>query len=189
MSLSNSASVSMRGFTLLEMLLAMAIGSIIMVGAARTLPLLQQQNLRLQMQVQLFDDLQHLAQTVEKFVRRAGYCHGKCRGTALHIQGNQGNCLLVRWDENSNGQWEGIGRDDSEYYGFRLRGNNLEMQRGVDRCDGSGWEKMNDPRTMIVEQFSVSREKQTFRLILSAHASRWPEISQRIERWIIPENL
>ena len=189
MNIYGNRAINAQGFTLLETLLAMAIGSIIMIGAARTLPLLQQQSLRLQMQVQLFDELQQMTQTVEKFIRRAGYCHGDCTGKALQIQGPSGSCLLLRWDENSNGKWEGVEREDSEYYGFRWRNNNLEMQRGVDRCDGSGWEKINDPRVLTVEQFSVSRDKNTVQLTLVAQSSRWPEISQRIERWIIAENL
>ena len=181
--------MSSRGFTLLETLLAMVISSVIMMGAARTLPLLQQQNLRLQMQVQLFEELQQIVQTVEKFVRRAGYCHGKCTGPAMQIQGDNGHCLLLRWDENSNGKWESAAQEESDYYGFRLRGGNLEMQRGVERCDGNGWEKLNDPRILSIEHFSVARENQQIRIVLEGKASLWSAIARRIEHWVIAENL
>jgi len=180
--------MKMGGFTLLETLLAMAIGSGIMLGAARTLPLLQQHNLRLQIQVQLNEELQQIMQTLEKSVRRAGYCHGRCSGAAMQIQ-NGGRCLLVRWDENSNGQWESTGRDDSDYYGFRLRSKNLEMQRGVDRCGGGGWEKLNDPRVIAIEEFRVVRNRQQVRVMLKGSSSIWPARVQHIEHWLVAENL
>ena len=182
-------SVDERGFTLAEMLVAMAIGSIILLGAVRLLPRLQQQTLRLQIQVQLFDELQQVMQTLEKFVRRAGYCHGQCTGNAIQIQGNNKSCLLLRWDENSNGKWEESSREESEWYGFRLRGHNLEMQRGVARCDGIGWEKLNDPSMLTIEQFTVTQEQQRFRLLLSGKSKQWPEITRHIEHWVSAENL
>lgn len=177
------------GFTLLEVLLAMAIGSVMLIGAARTLPLLQQQNLRMQMQVQLNEELQQIMQTVGKAVRRAGYCHGRCSGRAMQIHGDSGSCLLVRWDENSNGRWEGTDREESDYYGFRLRSRNLEMQRGIDRCDGSGWEKLNDPRSIAIDRFDVVRERRRIRVLLSGSAVAWPDVTQSIENWLTAENL
>lgn len=176
------------GFTLLETLLAMAIGSVMMLGAARTLPLLQQQNLRMQMQVQLNEELQQIMQTLEKSVRRAGYCHGHCRGTAMQIQ-NGGSCLLVRWDENSNGEWERTGREDSDYYGFRLRSRNLEMQRGVDRCGSGGWEKLNDPSIIAIETFRVVRDRQQVRVTLRGSSGVLPDLVQHVEHWLVAENL
>jgi len=176
------------GFTLLEVLLAMAIGSVMLIGAARTLPLLQQQNLRMQIQVQLNEELYQIMQTVEKAVRRAGYCHGRCSGSAMQIYGG-GSCLLVRWDENSNGRWEGTDREESDYYGFRLRSRNLEMQRGIDRCDGGGWEKLNDPRSIAIDRFDVVREGRRVRVLLSGSAAAWPAVTQSIENWLTAEDL
>lgn len=178
-----------RGFTLIETLLAMMIGGLLMLGAARTLPLLQQQNLRLQMRVLLNEELQQMMQTLEKAMRRAGYCHGRCTGSGLRIVGPTGGCLLLRWDENSQGSWGRSGQDAGDYYGFRLRGSNLEMQRGVDRCDGSGWEKLNDPQRIAIEHFEVNRHEQRVRVALAAHASGWPAVSQEIVHWVTAENL
>ncbi|WP_312449775.1 prepilin-type N-terminal cleavage/methylation domain-containing protein [Mixta calida] len=46
-------SVKNAGFTLMEMLVAMALSGILMLGALRLLPHLQRQNLHLQSQVRL----------------------------------------------------------------------------------------------------------------------------------------
>lgn len=177
------------GFTLLETLLAMAIGSVMMIGAARTLPLLQQQNLRIQMQVQLDEELQQIMYTLEKFVRRAGYCHGRCSGSAVQTTDGNASCLLIRWDENSNGRWDGPESEESDYYGFRLRKRNLEMQRGVDNCNGSGWEKLNDPRLIVIDDFNVTRAPGQVRIRLSGSAVAWSALTRTVESWITADNL
>ncbi|MTD28324.1 prepilin peptidase-dependent protein [Erwinia sorbitola] len=182
-------SVKAQGFTLLEMLIALAIGSLLLVGAVRTLPQLQGQNLRLIMQAQLHEDLQQIMHTLEKAVRRAGYCHGSCRDSTQRGMHIGAGCLLVRWDENSNGRWEAAGRDNSEVYGYRLRDNSLEMQRGVSDCRGSGWEKLNDPRRIGIRAFKVENSGRQVKLYLSGYLLRWPDIALDLEQWLTAENL
>lgn len=176
------------GFTLLETLVALAVGSVLMLGATRTLPLLQQQNLRLLMQVQLNDELQQIVQTLEKAVRRAGYCHGSCRGAGFSLHAG-GSCLLMRWDENSNGKWEAAERDDSDLYGYRLRAGSLEMQRGVSHCEGGGWERLNDPRLIGISRFRIERVEQRVKIVIGAYAIAAPGVTQRVEHWLTAENL
>ncbi len=88
-------------FSLLELLVAMAIDVALMLSAGRCLPLLVSENLRLLQRVQLREGLQQLMQTLEKAVRRAGYYNGDCGGSALSLSAG---CLLLRWDDNSNDQ-------------------------------------------------------------------------------------
>lgn len=177
------------GFTLPEMLIALAISGVVMLGAAKFLPLLQSNNLRILLTFQLQEELQLIMGTLEKSVRRAGYCHGKCQGEALKITGDTKPCLLVRWDENSNGKWEGPGNESSDYYGYRLRDGNLEAQRGVDECESGGWEKMNDPASMVISNFHLVREARQIRLVLGGYARRFPQLPLTVERWITAENL
>lgn len=181
--------MNQRGFTLMEILVALAIGSVLMLGAARTLPLLQQQNVRMLLQVQLNEELQQMLHTLEKSLRRAGYCHGQCGGEGLKIAGSGESCILLRWDENSNGKWEGVGREDSDFYGYRLRAGNLEMQRGVADCNGPGWESLNDPRVIRISEFRVSRKERQIRVRLSGFATGAPGITFSRERWLMADNL
>nr|CBX79551.1 General secretion pathway protein J precursor [Erwinia amylovora ATCC BAA-2158] len=178
-----------QGFTLLEILIAMAVGSLLLLGAARTLPMIQTQNLRLMMQAQLHEELQQMMRTLEKAVRRAGYCNGTCRGKGLHIGRADGSCLLVRWDENSNGRWEGPGHKDSDFYGYRLRGKNLETQRGVDSCEGGGWERLNEPRLITISAFRLEMRHRLIKVTLSGFAKAWPDVSLTVEHWLMAENL
>ncbi|MEZ3499599.1 prepilin peptidase-dependent protein [Pantoea sp. KPR_PJ] len=171
------------GFSLLEAVIAMALSAVVMLSAGRFLPLLIGENLRQQQRVQLREELQQLMQTLEKAVRRAGYCNGNCGTTMLIISAD---CLLLRWDDNSNGKWEPVSHGSSDYYGFRLRQKQLEIQRGVDACEGAGWERLTDPAFLTIEQFSVERTGRLVKLRLAGRAGRWLET---LESWVEGENL
>ncbi|WP_323170233.1 prepilin peptidase-dependent protein [Pantoea agglomerans] len=175
--------MKMAGFSLLEMLIALAISAVVMLSAGRFLPLLLAENAGVMQRAQLRQELQQMMATLEKAVRRAGYCHGECGSEALQIREN---CLLLRWDENSNGKWEGVSYAESDYYGYRLRQQQLEMQRGVDQCQSAGWERLSDPAFMTLEQFSVSQQGTQVRIVLQARAGRWLEM---VESWVEADNL
>lgn len=176
------------GFSLIEMLIAMAICGVLMLGAARLLPHLQGQNLQLLTRLRLEEELQQLMMTLEKAVRRAGYCNGQCHGEGLQIAAS-GQCLLIKWDENSNGRWEDGTHAESEFYGYRWRNDSLEMQRGVSSCEGGGWESLSDPRVVIVSFFHAERDNRTVRLRLSGHARANTQHSVTIEQWVNGINL
>lgn len=167
-------SVKAGGFSLMEMLVALALSGILMLGALRLPPQLQRQNLELQSQLLLREELQQMLSVLEKAVRRAGYCHGSCQGAPLTVQRD---CLLVRWDENSNGRWEGPEQGESEWYGYRLRNQRLEMQRGVASCEGGGWESLSDPATLRVSELAFIRRQQQVILTLGGESLRFPGLS------------
>ncbi|MCZ4060318.1 prepilin peptidase-dependent protein [Pantoea sp. LMR881] len=171
------------GFSLLEMLIAMVISAVMMISAGRFLPLLLSENLKLHQQVQLRQELLQIMLTLEKAVRRAGYCNGTCGSESLRLSEN---CLLVRWDENSNGKWEAVTHSESDYYGYRLRQNQLEMQRGVEACDGKGWERLSDPAFLKIAAFNVVREGALIKLLIQGQAGPWLET---LESWVEGENL
>ena len=175
--------MKVAGFSLLEMLIALAISAVVMLSAGRFLPLLLAENAGVMQRAQLRQELQQMMATLEKAVRRAGYCHGECGSEALQIREN---CLLLRWDENSNGKWEGVSHAESDYYGYRLRQQQLEMQRGVDQCQSAGWERLSDPAFMTLEKFSVSHQGAQVRLVLQGRAGRWLET---VESWVEADNL
>lgn len=171
------------GFTLAEMLVAMAVGSVLMLSIGRFLPLLIRESIGLQQRVQLREDLQQIMMTLEKAVRRAGYCNGDCHGSGFTFTSN---CLLLRWDDNSNGVWEGPGHSDSDYYGFRIRQKQLEAQRGVANCSGNGWERLTDPAFLTIEHFDIEQQASLVKLRLQGRAGGWLET---LESWIEGENL
>lgn len=145
-----------HGFSLLETLLAMAIGSVLLLAAARFLPALQLgvlQQTRVQM---LEDELWQRLYTVARHLQRAGYCYGECDGQPLVI-GRGGECVIVQWDANGNGRWETTPTSEADQTGFRLQNGVLETLRGASSCEGKGWEKMTDPARVTIDSFRVTR--------------------------------
>lgn len=82
-------SVNERGFSLLEMLIAMAISSILLLSSARFLPALQREILRNTRQLVLEDEIWQRVYTVAKHLQRAGYCRGNCVGEGLVISAKE----------------------------------------------------------------------------------------------------
>ena len=112
--------VKEQGFSLLEVLIAMAISSVLLLGAARFLPALQRESLTSTRKLALEDEIWLRVFTVAKHLQRAGYCHGSCTGEGLEIVG-QGDCIIVQWDANSNGIWDREPVKESDQIGFRLK--------------------------------------------------------------------
>lgn len=146
-----------RGFTLLETLIAMALSSVVLLGASRLFPVLQMEIMREYQYVAKQEAMWQLAFSVGKNLRRAGYCRGACQGEGLRIL-NGGSCVLVQWDANGNGKWDVSPEGQSELTGYRLRNESLETQKGAKSCEGNGWEKMSDPELMSLQHFSVTRQ-------------------------------
>ncbi len=135
--------MSRRGFSLAEALIAMAIGSLLLMGACRFLPALQRHILRQGEQLALENELWQRVHAVGKHLQRAGYCRGACGGAGLELAAG-GECLIVRWDANSNGRWE-TSPAAAESTGFRLRDGALETLRGASDCRGGGMGENHQP--------------------------------------------
>ncbi len=151
-----------RGFTLPEVMLALVFGSMIVLGAAKTYPLLRQQNVAVGQHFRLESTLRQLAFGIEKDLRRAGFCAGQCAGRPLLIGQAAGeaagSCVIVAYDIARSGQWLTSG-EDAGYFGYRLRNGGLEGQRGVSQCDGGGWERLLDQDEVRIERFHVAIER------------------------------
>lgn len=147
-----------RGFTLPEVMLALTFGSLIMLAAAKTYPVLRQHSVDVGRHYRLESVLRQLAFGIEKDLRRAGFCAGYCHGRALligHAPGEAaGSCMIMAYDITRNGRWETLGAD-AGYFGYRLRQGALEGQRGVTHCHGTGWERLLDNDEVRIETFSV----------------------------------
>ncbi|WP_421413736.1 prepilin peptidase-dependent protein [Serratia plymuthica] len=147
-----------RGFTLPEVMLALTFGSLIMLAAAKTYPVLRQHSVDIGRHYRLESVLRQLAFGIEKDLRRAGFCAGYCHGRALligHAPGEAaGSCVIMAYDITRNGRWETLGAD-AGYFGYRLRQGVLEGQRGVTHCHGTGWERLLDNDEVRIETFSV----------------------------------
>ncbi|MFG6653844.1 prepilin peptidase-dependent protein [Scandinavium sp. M-37] len=171
-------SVNQHGFSLVEVLIAMAIGSVLLLTTARFLPALQMAAIRqTQRQVMEEEAWQRLL-TVSRHIQRAGFCRGDCPGDGITLENH---CVLVRWDGNLNGVWEETPPANADSTGFRLSAGVLETLRGATTCAGKGWEKMTDPDFIIVDTFKVLRFNRAgfapeFELSLAVHLKSRPGV-------------
>lgn len=185
------------GFTLPEMMLALSVGSLIIMAATKTFPQLHKQVAILQQHYHLELALSQIMAALEKDLRRAGFCHGECQGKAItthHYPTEAINsCLIVAYDLNRNGRWEGEKHQESEYFGYRLRKKALEGQRGKLNCLGSGWEKLFDPRYITITHFSINRlpqaSGQVYRVQLAGQKTDNPAIHHQLNYTIRGNNL
>lgn len=148
-----------QGFTLPEVLMALSIGSMLMLSSAQIYPLLRQRSQSLSRHFQLDQLLRGALFNIEKDLRRSGFCNGTCQGKAVVLGHSAGepvdSCVIIAYDLNRNGRWEPAGQHDAEYFGYRLRDGGIETQRGATSCNGGGWEKLLDPGEVKVTAFKI----------------------------------
>lgn len=181
-----------RGFTLPEVMLALTFGSLIMLAAAKTYPVLRQHSVDVGRHYRLESVLRQLAFGIEKDLRRAGFCAGICRGRALligHAPGEAaGSCVIIAYDITRNGRWATLGAD-AGYFGYRLRQGALEGQRGVTHCHGTGWERLLDNDEVRIETFSVKSvagsSGKTWIMLSLAGRSKADDAIRRSLHWAI----
>lgn len=183
--------VNQQGFSLIEVLIAMAIGSVLLLTTSRFLPALQMTAIRQTQQQALEEEIWQRLFTVSRYVQRAGFCRGICTGEGIVIESR---CLLVRWDGNLNGRWEDTPSANSDVTGFRLNNGALETLRGATTCAGKGWEEMTDSDFLVVDDFRVQQWNTNgfspeFELMLSAHLKSRPSVQVTANYNVTGHNL
>lgn len=180
------------GFTLIEILLAMIIGSIITLGLSSTLVTLHKQSSILFQLYRLEQALGQALMGLEKDLRRAGFNGGNRLNHPVVISAYPDSmvksCVIIRYDLNRNGTIEEVNDQDSELFGYRLVKQALEQQRGVNSCLGNGWEKLLDPAEITVTHFAVEWQRQAkaeyFTITLRAYWRGKPELNKTLIRRI-----
>ncbi|OTA19854.1 peptidase [Xenorhabdus beddingii] len=159
------------GFSLLEVMAAMLISSVILVAMTKTYPVLSGQILDLYRQYRLHYLVNRTVYLMEKDIRRAGYCLDKklCEGEPLMIKNKNtelpNSCFIVAFDLNLNHRWEKPDHIESEFFGYRLNNRALEWKRGAGDCQENGWERLFDPKEIVIETFHLEKSQAKGELI------------------------
>ncbi|WP_237386463.1 prepilin peptidase-dependent protein [Xenorhabdus sp. Sc-CR9] len=188
------------GFSLLEVLVAMLIGSVILVAMTKTYPILSGQILDLYRKYRLHYLVTRTAYLMEKDIRRAGYCRDRkqCEGEPLIIKNKNtesvNSCIIVAFDLNLNDRWEKPEHIESEFFGYRLNNRALEWKRGAGDCQENGWERLFDLReigidTFYLEKLQVKRGLVFISLSINAHWLKSPSIVHRHQTTIRLRNI
>ncbi|QXF32351.1 peptidase [Photorhabdus luminescens] len=186
------------GMTLLEVIVAMAIGSIILLAIAKSYPILTKQIMELYQRYRLGYFIKQTLHIIEKDIRRAGYCQHYCDGKPIVISNksdeSEDSCLIIAYDLNTNNQWEPPEHSESEFFGYRLSNKSVEWKRGAGNCQESGWERLFDPNEIVVDSFKAeklpAKDGLVFiKLTLIAHWFKHPSINYQYQSVIRLRNI
>lgn len=142
-----------RGFSLIETLVAMSIGSLICIAATSVFPTLIKQVHQSYIQYQIDREARQVLINMEKDFRRIGYCsRTSCQGEAIKVDAkflsrHPNSCIIFAYDQNLSGTWRPVqGRNkESDFFGYRLNDKKLESNRNIINCDGNRWQSLFDP--------------------------------------------
>jgi len=157
-----------RGFSILELLVGVAVGMVVIGGAS----MLFAQNLTgsrlLLAEARLNEDLRNAADLLTRDLRRAGYWGNAIKGTIAEGVGSVTPSNPYRTTSGADNTLaytfsREAGADDDtasaeEAFGFRLNGSALEMY------DGSNWVEITDKTSVTVTKFSVTPSEQQISL-------------------------
>ncbi len=178
------------GFSLLEIVIALLISSVIFMAMTKTYPALSSQILDLYRKYRLHYLVNRVSHLMEKDIRRAGYCQERkqCEGAPLVIKNKhaetENSCFIVAFDLNLNNRWEKPGHIESEFFGYRLNNRTLEWKRGAGDCQESGWERLFDPKEIVIDTFHLekSRTKGEIIFITLSMEGHWLKSSSIVHR-------
>ncbi|PHM72135.1 prepilin peptidase-dependent protein [Xenorhabdus kozodoii] len=188
------------GFSLLEIMVALLISSVIFVAMTKTYPVLSSQTLDLYRKYRLHYLVNRTTYLMEKEIRRAGYCRERkqCEGNPFIINSKNrevaDSCFIVAFDLNLNNQWEKPDHIESEFFGYRLNNRALEWKRGAEDCQESGWERLFDPKEIVIDTFHLEKSRAKDDMIfvtlsIGAHWLKSPSVVYRHQATIRLRNI
>jgi len=142
-----------QGFTIIEVLVALALSSVLLLGTMRLFPALQRNILQEYQSASVRESLWQLAYRIGKHLRRAGYCRGICMTPALQIE-QGGSRVLIQWQASDSFNSAG---GEQQRTGYRLHQGSLQILKGTKEFTGELWEKISDPELMTLTHFSVTQ--------------------------------
>jgi len=152
-----------KGFSLIELMMALAIGMVITASIGSLFGRLVKHNADVLKMTRLNQDLRASMLLMSNDIRRAGYwgfAHLGIGGAAVnpftqglneltvaeHTGETVNSCVTYAYDRNDDGIV-----DDNELLGFRLNSGVLEMAMQLSSCTATtDWEQFSDPNTVNI---------------------------------------
>lgn len=150
------------GFTLVELLIGMAIGLFIVAAGASLMTTNLRENRNLLIESRLMQDLRTAGDMISRDLRRAGYWAAANAGVRSdgaspvlanpYVEVTPGTAaadnVSFRFSRDTA---ENNVVDSNEQFGFRLRNGAIELQLGA-----GNWQALTDATTLVVTEFSVT---------------------------------
>ena len=154
------ASRRARGLSMVELLVASAVGLVVVAAAGSVVAAHHVAARRLQAEARLAQDLRAAAELVARDLRRAGHWSAAASAVrrddeppvanphaAIAPASAAASAAALSFSTTDSGA---AAVDDDDRFGFRLRGGAIEMQLGA-----RNWQALSDPGTLVVTAFSV----------------------------------
>lgn len=168
------------GVTLIEMLVALVVGSIVLVSLTSFYVFVAHHSKRSLEIMRLDQELYLTMDIMSHDIRRAGYWANAQNDigtgastnsfmqtdTDLQVSSNN-DCILFSYDDNSDGALPDLGAVNDKRYGFRLNGNVIQYRvvSGSFACDStSGWEDLTDSNIINVTNLSFTANTDSLNL-------------------------
>ncbi len=199
---------SQRGISLLELLIAMALGMVALAGLVSLVGFGLGMNANMVTASTLNEESYSVLQLMRRDIRRAGYS-GDTVNMVTDPQANPSpfvdslqtgaftgesanSCILFSYDINNNGALD----VPDEQFGYRLREGNLEMRQQGLACTDEGWLEMTDGSRSRYSQleFAVVQDVENdipvtiVTLSLLAESTTNAAVSRRYSRTFMVEN-
>ncbi len=162
------------GFTLIEIIVALAISSILMLALAAVFSNVVRHSNESLSQSRLYQNLSAALDMVANDIRRAGYWGQAVTDVGTGTNTNpfmstasgvdltiNGNCVTLSYDRDSNGTLAAINTaNDDERYGYRLTAGAIQARpSSASFSCGAGastWEDITDPNLITVTAFTLT---------------------------------
>ncbi|WP_392559499.1 prepilin-type N-terminal cleavage/methylation domain-containing protein [Orbus mooreae] len=150
-----------HGFSLFEMLIALVIATLIMGSIMNFYPQFHTTIMRIYLQNTLQEATEQALSGLIKDIHRAGFIANSphlISHSAIEINA-AGNCIVLRYDLTSSGQWRKFAYDpqQSDIFTYRYSKSSFDYQTGVEHCNSTAtrWEKLFDPNEITVKRFKA----------------------------------
>jgi len=166
--LARSGLQNQQGYTLVELIIASAIGLVSVTTLASFVGMGIGMNAQALLRSRLVEEVNMIASLIEREVKRAGYSATSERQllgqtplvfsnhftlSAFHDE-PESSCILYSYDADENGIQDTD--NGSELFGFRLHDKAIEIRQGGASCDDGGWHDLSDPQQIEITQFEGS---------------------------------
>jgi prepilin peptidase dependent protein B len=174
-----------RGMTLIELMVGLALGLVVMAGAATALADQIQHSQRAVLQARLQQDLRAAAVLIERELRLAGHWPQALQHTSTPAQANPYGAFDIAADHRSvHYHHGGSGNSAAEALGFRLVQQTLQSRLGA-----GGWQSLTERQTLQVTELRFEPHVETVEATHACAAGcadgRCPQLQLRSVRYTL----
>jgi len=183
-----------RGFSLFEMLLSLALTSLIIISIVTFYPKFYLAIIQIYQQNRLEEVTHQALSGLIKDIQRAGFiANSKNVVTKPAIEINSaGNCIILRYDTTNSGKWRYYLYDPerSDVFAYRYHKNSLDAQSGINHCrsTASRWDKLFDPNEIKIINFQAKQHSNYTELNITVQLKHYPKVRYQVAYYVKNQN-